>query len=529
MKPDRTGRRAFLKSAALSGTLSAEQASLAPPVASAASAAASGAEPNYPRVFSGAHLRMLAFPLGGVAAGSISLGGRGNLREWEIFNRPDKGNSPAFAFPSIWAKAGNAKPVVRVLESRIQPPYEGPSGLGSNNVPGLPRLESARFTGEYPLAHIDFSDRTLPVRVSLDAFSPFVPLNADDSGLPVAVLRYTVTNPASRKATVSIAWSIDNPVGKEGRSIAFKQEENVAGLHMTNPFLPPSDPYQGSFTVAALDPANANLTYLRGWRRGTWRVGPLAFWDDFSADGQLGPEPSLKDTVGCLCLQREIAPRSSATYTFLLAWRFPNRTPQRSGWRAPKGRENEIIGNFYATRFPDSWAAALYAASHLNDLETGMRKFLAAMRESTLPPAVREGAMANLSTLATQTCFRTADENFHGFEGCNNQSGCCFGNCTHVWNYEVATSCLFPTVGRSLREASFGFCTDDRGKMEIRQLLPKDLEHFEYAAADGQMGQIMRLYHDWRLSGDRTWLEKLWPAAKRALEFAWIEGGWDAN
>src|SRR6266853_5836862 len=68
---------------------------------------------TFPRVFRGRQLSMIAFPLGGVAAGSLSLGGRGQLRDWEIFNRPNKGYSPPYAFPSIWARAGNAKPVAR--------------------------------------------------------------------------------------------------------------------------------------------------------------------------------------------------------------------------------------------------------------------------------------------------------------------------------------------------------------------------------------------------------------------------------
>ncbi len=105
---------------------------------------------RYPRQFLGRQLRMISFPLGGVAAGSIGLGGRGQLDNWEIFNRPNKGFRPSYAFPSIWAQAGGAKPVAHVLEARIQPPYEGPDGLGANNAPGLSRLESATFTGEYP-------------------------------------------------------------------------------------------------------------------------------------------------------------------------------------------------------------------------------------------------------------------------------------------------------------------------------------------------------------------------------------------
>jgi non-lysosomal glucosylceramidase len=85
---------------------------------------------TFPRVFSGDQLKMLAFPLGGVAAGSLALGGRGQLRDWEIFNRPNKGFSPQYALPAIWIQAGDAKPVTRVLEARILPPYEGQeSGL----------------------------------------------------------------------------------------------------------------------------------------------------------------------------------------------------------------------------------------------------------------------------------------------------------------------------------------------------------------------------------------------------------------
>ena len=121
------------------------------------------ADPEFPRRFRGRQLRMISFPLGGVAAGSLGLGGRGQLINWEIFNRPNKGFRPPYAFPAIWAHKQGSTPVARVLESRILPPYEGQDGLGSNNVPGLSRLESATFTGEYPLANILFEDRSLPV------------------------------------------------------------------------------------------------------------------------------------------------------------------------------------------------------------------------------------------------------------------------------------------------------------------------------------------------------------------------------
>jgi uncharacterized protein (DUF608 family) len=358
-----TKRRTFLKQVTL--------ASAATPVAAQMPNPAVPTPPTipeiaYPRVFTGRRLTAIAFPLGGVCAGCISLGGRGQLRDWEIFNRPDKGNAPSYAFPAIWAQAGNRKPIARVLESRLQPPFSGPSGLGANNAPGLTRLASATFTGEFPLARVDFADSALPVKVSLEAFSPFIPHEPDESGLPVAILRYRVTNPGTAPAKVSIAWSIENPTGrtaaKDTRVNEYKASDRLDGILMSSPELPASDPLKGSFLLSALRSADAKVTYLRGWERSRWWNSPMFFWDDFSADGELGPESQDPGPVGALSLGRTLAPGAHADYTFLLAWHFPNRTPRRCGWSSARGDEDTLLGNHYTTRFADAWAAAEYAA-----------------------------------------------------------------------------------------------------------------------------------------------------------------------
>lgn len=488
---------------------------------------------DYPRIFRGRALRMIAFPLGGVAAGSIALGGRGQLRDWEIFNRPNKGFRPSYSFPSIWVQSGNDKPAARVLESRISPPYEGQDGLGSDNVPGLSRLESATFTGEYPLAHIDFEDRSLPVKVALDAFSPFIPHEPDDSGLPVAVLRYTVTNPGHMQAKVGIAFSLDNPIrngdSDQKRVNTYRSEAGLQGLLMQNTSLPQNDPMAGTIALAAVPGQRGRLSYWTGWPAGRWWNSPLLFWDQFTKSGELGTQPEPHNSVGALCLQQTIAPGESASFLFFLGWHFPNRTPDWCGWEAPSGEGKTIIGNYYSTRFRDAWEAAVYTASNLEHLESQTRLFANALRQSTLPAAVKDAASANLSTLATTTCFRTADGEFHGFEGSDDTRGCCFGNCTHVWNYETVTPFLFPSFARSLRKSAFGYSMDDDGAIHFRQTLPDGKARWGFAAADGQMGQIVHAWLDWKLSGDNAWLRESWPRIKKALEFSWIQGGWDSN
>jgi hypothetical protein len=40
------------------------------------------------------HTCIIALPVGGIGTGTVSLGGRGNLQDWEIMNRPAKGYNP---------------------------------------------------------------------------------------------------------------------------------------------------------------------------------------------------------------------------------------------------------------------------------------------------------------------------------------------------------------------------------------------------------------------------------------------------
>src|SRR6266481_5272807 len=313
-KSDIAGRRGFLKQVALAAggasQVKAAQVHETPPKPPASAV-------QYPRTFTGRHLEKIAFPLGGVAAGSVALGGRGQLLDWEIFNRPDKGKSVSYAFPSIWVQVGKTKPVVRVLESRLMPPYEAGSGLSPNQVSGLTRVADATFTGEYPLAKISFHDPDLPVKVSLDAFTPIIPLDADDSGLPLAVLRYVVGNTARETAKVSIAFSLENAAGIDLRSgrrpplssriNEFRSTANLHGLFMTNTEVAKDAPLFGSLAICLLDTGDGKVTHLRGWPRAKWWASPLLFWDDFSDDGQLGPEAAERNAVGPICLQRDIA------------------------------------------------------------------------------------------------------------------------------------------------------------------------------------------------------------------------------
>src|SRR5436853_6052839 len=119
------------------------------------------------RTFTGPSLAEVAFPLGGIGTGTVSLGGRGQLRDWEIFNRPGKGKVLPYSFFSIWARPGGGQAVARVLERRLLPSYAAGHGLPTGTVSGLSRLREARFRGEYPRTWFEVEAAARPHAVRL--------------------------------------------------------------------------------------------------------------------------------------------------------------------------------------------------------------------------------------------------------------------------------------------------------------------------------------------------------------------------
>ena len=65
-----------------------------------------------------------AFLLGGIGTGNVSLGARGELLDWEVFNRPGKGNLFPYTFFALHVNNGREGPgqfrLTRVLEGPMK-------------------------------------------------------------------------------------------------------------------------------------------------------------------------------------------------------------------------------------------------------------------------------------------------------------------------------------------------------------------------------------------------------------------------
>jgi uncharacterized protein (DUF608 family) len=126
------------------------------------------------------HLYRIALPLGGIGTGTVSLGGRGELRDWEIMNRPAKGfnttgnlmNAPFF---SIYTSTPGNEPVTKALMGPLYDwEYQHMEGR-SAPLHGMPRFEKASFDAAYPFGQVHLSDSKMPVDVTIKGFNPLIP------------------------------------------------------------------------------------------------------------------------------------------------------------------------------------------------------------------------------------------------------------------------------------------------------------------------------------------------------------------
>ncbi|HWQ15210.1 MAG TPA: GH116 family glycosyl-hydrolase [Roseiflexaceae bacterium] len=480
-----------------------------------------------------------AFPLGGIGAGNVSLGARGDLRDWEIFNRPAKGTRMPNTFFVIRAQAGDAPPVTRVLEGPLPPPHARSHGYHPSTAAGLPRLRAATLRGAYPLATVTFADEQLPLAVELEAYTPLVPLDPDDSGIPCAVLTYRVQNTAAEPVRLTIVGSLFNAVGGVtydrfgnlssaglgGNVNEAREEDGLRGLLLRSTRYAPTERQFGELALATTHP---HVTIKPAWLRGAWWDELQEFWDDLVDDGLLtdlgytAPSDPGRSDTGSVGVLDTLAPGERREYRFVLAWYFPNRPDSWKKEDAPLARVR------YAARFGGAWEVARYVCAQLERLEGATRAFERALWESTLPEPVVDALAANIVPLRSTTCFWMEDGRFYGWEGCFDDAGCCEGSCTHVWAYAYTMAFLFPSLEREMRRLEFTVETDERGYMFFRGMQSTG-ERFVWhwgaakhpeAALDGQMGSVIRVYREWLLSGDRAWLETVWPGVKRAMAYA---------
>jgi uncharacterized protein (DUF608 family) len=531
--------------------------------------------------YSGDARRAFALPLGGLGAGHVAIAGDGSLRQWQLANTVNHGG---FVPDSFFA----------VRLSSIEPPLDIRRTLRSERIPGAeeraplvsddleprdstpptrtwPPVKATEVSVAYPFVAVDMVDPTLPLQIGFEAWTPFVPLDAVASGLPLATFTFRLANSSANLVHGWLIASLQNAVGWDGvtpiqgnRCGLYGGNENTvidlgdgeAGttILMTNPSVPATDGRAGEMLLSADHPAwpilratsaEGILTLVESLKlvesgiNNDWSMEAIARGLRTMRPPYVEPRGASPDGTtwdGALAVPFAVEPGETAAIEFLQAWWFPNRMADfdQFGPDLPTHVEARI-GNRYASRYGGAVDVARHFRTNRPSLHAASRDWAATVAGLDAPRLVAETLASQPSLMRSPTTFVDEAGRLFGFEGGLGAStlnwngavgGSCPLNCTHVWNYEQAIASIFPDLERTMRDVEWDVLQAPDGSIPHRVRLPLDGPQLHARAIggplspalDGMLGSILKTYRDARLGGGRAMLEHRWEAMSRVID-----------
>jgi uncharacterized protein (DUF608 family) len=464
--------------------------------------------------YSGKYLDRVSFPIGGIGAGMFCMDGTGSISHLSINNKPEIFNEP-FSFAAISIKG--LKNGAKVLEAQV-PDWKmfGPAGSGNGSGGksyGLPRFKKGRFQPRFPFASLKLEDSDIPLSAEVMGWSPFIPTDADNSSLPVGAMEYKFKNSSSEEIEAVFSWNSRNIVSERvGRILSTKN-----GFILTKDNSDGS-PLGSTGFSATVNDNNAVIDYC--WFRGQWFDPHMILWENIENARIPNNLPVETPAPGAsIYVPFKLKPGEEKTIAVNFCWYLPE-TNLSIGIIPVSNTKLPVYKPWYAERFKNLNEVADYWTQNYAELKKNSELFRDAFFSSTLPPEVIEAVSANLTILKSPTVLRQSDGRLWGWEGCGDNEGCCHGSCTHVWNYAQAIPHLFPALERTLRETEFKVSQNEQGHQTFRSNLPiSEPQHTFYAASDGQLGGIMKVYREWRIGGNTEWMKGLFPYVKKSLDY----------
>ncbi|MGD0731001.1 MAG: non-lysosomal glucosylceramidase [Terracidiphilus sp.] len=276
-------------------------------------------------------------PVGGFGAGTFSRSYRGRFERWHVKAGIHKYQDVSANQFAVFAQRQGEAPVSMALS--VGAPQGGALSSWNWSYPA----GDGDYAALYPKSWFAYGTKALPVKLTVEQFSPLLPNNYKESSYPVAVYRWTAENPSDKPVTVSILFSWTNMVGwfrdtlrtfdgalNDG-NINRLVTEKIDGGQVSGIVFdrlrqgPVSEEWDGQFAIATLPGDGAEVTYLTTY--------PAAgdgseVWTPFSKDGRL---PNLAQPVassgqpfaGAIAVRFMLGPHEKRLVPMALGWDLP--------------------------------------------------------------------------------------------------------------------------------------------------------------------------------------------------------------
>lgn len=486
---------------------------------------------TYNGPYKGKYNNRIAFPIGGMGTGMFCLEGTGYISHMSVWHRPEVFHEPGM-FAALHIKdLDNAS---KLLEGPVPDwrkfgmPGSGLGGPGGADY-GLPRYENAEFEARFPFGKVSLKDKDMPVDITITGWNPFIPGDADNSGLPVGILEYTLENNSAKSQEMVFSYNARNFMNW-GRKLDYIQP--ISNGFILSQKGTEQEPFlQGDFAIFTDQP---NTVVNHCWFRGGWFDGLTMAWNTIKSGQIIQNDPIEEQAPGAsLFVPLTLNAGEKKTIKIYMAWYVPESNLRLGGDPAdlkdnnvPADRLEQACTDkgkyrpWYSSRFSGVKEVADYLINNYEELHEKTALFTNTFYNTTLPDEVIEAIAANLTILKSTTMFRQYDGRLWNWEGSGDNWGSCHGSCTHVWNYAQAVPHLFPAMERTLRHTEFEESQNLKGHQTFRSCLPiRPVEHGFHSAADGQLGGIVKLYRDWRIYGDDSFIQEMYPKAKTSLDY----------
>lgn len=500
--------------------------------------------------------------LGGIGAGWFEIRQDGGFANWSIFN-----NAPLFAGPAyphlpkqtlffkLWVRVENENP--RLVLLQIEDSHNS-AAIERHEFhyifPWLSGVDVIRTTASFPFADLEFEQDGLPLRVSLRAWSPFIPGNVADSALPLAYFDFEVRSTGDRPVDVQIlgvlrnvaAYAQPKRVYVNRRVLDADLSAVVCAAGQTDPAAPDTGELCLS-TVAGDSTAYLGWEHPHPYYERCLREYPLPEYDDTAgrngrdkATGALRADPRCFVTLG---VHATLPARDAVLRrTFALSWYFPNNYAKGSGEIAAGYMEDAgfpgnqdkhakaaasarqarpLEGHLYAERFDSAETVARYAHREHARLCDESTAFHRVFFDSSLPGFVLDQINSQLNTLRTST-WLTRTRMFGVLEGLGPDRSYAGIATTDVAMYgQIAVSLLFPELDRMTVDLWSKFQNPDGSvihSVTCNSVTP-DPRELDGKRLDMPAQYVFMSLRAALWSGDEAWLRKIWPHVKAALAY----------
>ncbi len=381
-----------------------------------------------------------------------------------------------------------------------------------------PTVEKIEYKGEFPVAYLNFIDKDLPIKLELTAFSPFINKDYKNSGLPVVIYTFKVTNPTDRNISVSLLASAINSNGgwNVGRYNQVILNEHLAGINFLKKNPHPMDETAGIISLGT-SKKQGQVSYFGQWPyagepfKGDAETRRFDAWEYFSQNGTLPNLDTRKEALGemdewmgALAVKFNLPAGKTKQVDFYYSWYMPKHY-----W-----------GHAYQNWFKDSFSVMEYASKKKDYLFKATLKWQGQIKKTDMPDWLKDALINNLYVY-TAASWWTKKNEFTLYE--NTVKWPLMDSLDVRYYGTIALAIFFPELEKSTMrmfakaQRKDGRIPHDLGRGQIN--CPSDGTTSGLPWKDLSTKFALMVYRDYLWSKDLKFLKEMYPHLKRAMEW----------